>query len=88
MRLGEMRLGDATVLFAFMLGGLVYAAEMVPPNPAPRVAVMASKDEPPAIAVPSACALETWPNITAGCLRNTGPDRRIGDARLVVAARP
>jgi hypothetical protein len=83
-----MRLGDATVLFACMLGALVYAAETVPPNPAPRVVVVASQDVAPPPAVPSKCDLETWPNITASCLRNTGSDRRIDEARLVAPERP
>ena len=86
--MSDMRLGDATVLFACMLGALVYVAETVPPNPAPRVAVAASQDVAPPPVVPSKCALETWPNITTGCLRNAGPERRVDEARLVVPERP
>jgi hypothetical protein len=80
-----MSLGDATVLFAMMLGALVCAAEIVPPKQAASVAVLASKEEPLPVIVPSKCALETWPNITTDCLRNAGPGRPLGNARLIVA---
>jgi len=83
---GNMSLGGATVLFALLLGALVCAAEIAPPKQATSVAVSTSKEERPPV-VPSKCALETWPNITTDCLRNAGPDRPLGDARLIVAER-
>jgi hypothetical protein len=82
-----MSLGDATVLFALLLGALVGAAEMAPPGQFASVAVSTSKDERLPIPVTSKCALETWPNITTDCLRNAAPDRRLGEARLIVAER-
>ena len=82
-----MSLGGATVLFALLLGALVCAAEIGPPKQAASVAVPTSKEERLPVAVPSKCALETWPNITTDCLRNAGPDRRLGDARQIIAER-
>ena len=80
-----MRLGEATVLFALLLGGLVYAAETIPPKQAATTAVSANKEVPPPVIAPSKCAQETWPNITAGCLRYADSGRVIGDARVIVA---
>ena len=82
-----MSLGDATVLFAILLGALVCAAEIVPPKLATSVAVSASQEVRSPVLASSKCALETWPNITTDCLRNVGPDRHLGDARLIVAER-
>ena len=82
-----MGLSDATVLFAFLLGALVWAAEIAPAKQAAPVAVAMSTDERLAIPVPSKCALETWPNITTDCLRNAAPDQRLADARPILAVR-
>ena len=82
-----MSLGSATVLLALLLGALVGAAEIAPARQAPSAAVSTNKEEHPPAPVVSKCALETWPNITTECLRNAGPDRRLGDARLIVAER-
>ena len=81
-----MRLGNATVLFAGLLGALVCAAEMIPPKQTAPAAVSTNKEARPAV-VPSKCAQETWPNITADCLRNAGPGRPPGDARVIIAER-
>jgi len=81
-----MSLGGATVLFAFLLGTLVWAAETAPPKQPTPVAVSTSKDERLPAPV-SKCALETWPNITTDCLRNAGPDPRLADARPIIAVR-
>jgi hypothetical protein len=82
-----MSLGGATVLFGILLGALVCAAEMVPPKQPTSVAVATNKEEHLPVLVPSKCASETWPNITTDCLRNAVPDRRLADARPIVAAR-
>ena len=82
-----MTLGGATVLLALLLGALVCAAEIAPPQQATSVAVSTSKEERLPAPVPSKCELETWPNISTDCLRNAGPDRHLGDARLIVAER-
>ena len=82
-----MSLGNATVLFALLLGALVWAAEIMPPNQATQIAVATNKEEPLPVIEPSKCASETWPNITTDCLRNVVPDRRLADARPIVAVR-
>jgi hypothetical protein len=82
-----MSLGDATVLFAILLGALVCAAQIVPAKPVTSIAVSTSKEDRLPVIVSSKCALETWPNITTDCLRNAGPGRPLGDARLIVAER-
>ena len=82
-----MSLSDATVLFAFLLGALVWAAEIAPPNQTAPVAVATAKDERLLVPAPSKCALETWPNITTDCLRNAAPDQRLTDARPIFAVR-
>ncbi|MBN8993536.1 MAG: hypothetical protein J0H42_35315 [Rhizobiales bacterium] len=79
-----MSLGGATIIFALLLGALVCASEIAPLNHDTGVAVPASKEERPAVAASSKCALETWPNITADCLRNADAGH-VGNARLIVA---
>jgi hypothetical protein len=81
----DMSLGDATVLFAILLGALVCAAEIVPAKQVASVAVSTSKEDRLPVVVPSKCALETWPNITTDCLRSAGSGRPLGNARLIVA---
>jgi hypothetical protein len=82
-----MSLSGATVLFALLIGALVCAAEIAPPKEATSVALSTGKEELLPVPAPSKCALETWPNISADCLRNAGPGQRPGDARLVIAER-
>ena len=83
----DVRLGEATVLFALLLGGLVYAAETIPPRQAATAAVSANKEVRPPVIAPSKCAQETWPNITADCLRYADSGRPLGDARVIIAER-
>jgi hypothetical protein len=82
-----MSLGNATVLFAVLLGALVCAAKIVPAKQVASIAVSTSKEDRLPILAPSKCALETWPNITTDCLRNPGPGSALGDVRLIVADR-
>lgn len=82
-----MGLSDATVTFAFLLGALVWAAEIAPAKQAAPVAVATSTDDLLSIPASPKCALETWPNITTDCLRNAIPDRRLADARPILALR-
>jgi len=82
-----MSLSGATVLFAILLGALVCAAEIMPPKQTTSVAAATNEEEPLPVITPSKCASETWPNITTDCLRNAVPDRRLADARPIIAVR-
>lgn len=84
-----MKLGDATILLGMMIGALIWIVETAPQN-APAIAVefTAPKSEhlPPFAAFK--CSFETWPNITADCLRSANAVGALENARLVIADRP
>jgi hypothetical protein len=77
---------------AFGIFALLGASVLALPGFAPKVeaseaAALAKGDRLAIRLTPVDCTKQVWPNFVSSCLRNTGLDAKIVDARLVTARR-
>lgn len=74
-------------IFALLGAAVIALPGFVPMVEASEVAVLAKGDRLAIRSAPADCTKQVWPNFISSCLRNTGSDQKIVEARLVTARR-
>ena len=79
-------------LFALAIFALLGASVLALPGFAPKVeasevTVLAKSDRLEVRAAVPNCSTQIWPDLATACLRKTGSDVKISEARLVTARR-
>lgn len=77
----------ALALLAFMGVSALALPGFAPDVKANEVVALAKADRLAIHAVAGNCASQVWPNIASTCLRQTGSDVAVHEARLVTAKR-
>jgi len=77
----------ALAILAFMGVSALALPGFAPEVKANEAVVLAKADRLAIHSVAGSCASQIWPNITSNCLRNTGSDAVVREARLVTAHR-
>lgn len=77
----------AFAMLAFLGVALLALPGFAPEVKANEVAALAKADRLAIHPVAGNCASQIWPNIESTCLRNTGSDAAVREARLVTAHR-
>jgi hypothetical protein len=82
-----MRLSEAIVLFACIEGTLIALPESAPTTQSNITVSKPKGDRLPVRSVATNCASQTWPNLSASCLRNVSHEQSAVAVRLVTADR-
>jgi hypothetical protein len=82
-----MRLSEAIVLFACIQGALIALPESTPTTQSNITVSKTKGDRLPVRSVDTTCASQTWPNLSADCLRNVSHEQNAVAVRLVTADR-
>lgn len=72
----RMRLGTAIILLACTISGTIGAATFLPPKHRVATAVLPKVVQAPIVEA-SACASQTWPNLSVDCLTGTDRDQKV-----------
>jgi hypothetical protein len=76
----------AFAIFA-ALGTVIALPAFAPKAKASEAVALAKADRFPVRSVAQACFKQVWPDFATACLRNSGSDEKIVEARLVTARR-
>jgi len=82
-----MRLSEAIVLFACIQGALIALPESAPTTQSSTTVSKTKGDRLPVRSVGTTCASQTWPKLSAACLRNVSHEQSAVAVRLVTADR-
>ena len=82
-----MRLTEAIVLIACIQGTLIVLPESAPTTQSTITVAKTKGDRLPVRLVGPTCSLQTWPNLSASCLRGVNREQSAGAVRLVTADR-
>jgi hypothetical protein len=74
-------------VFAFLAASVLVLPGFAPQVKANEVVALAKADRLAIQPVAGNCASQIWPNIASTCLRQTGSDAAVREARLVTAHR-
>ena len=77
----------ALAVFAFLGVAVLALPGFAPEVKANEVVALAKADRPAIQPAAGNCAGQIWPNIASTCLRQTGSDAAVREARLVTAHR-
>jgi hypothetical protein len=77
----------ALAVFAFLGVAVLALPGFAPEVKANEVVALAKADRLAVAPVAGNCASQIWPNIASTCLRQTGSDAAVREARLVTAHR-